>query len=84
MIRDKAWHDLYKLEISTGKLTLAFENTDRFTGWNFDWDENPRIAYRTDENGFSQMLRVDGPGEFTKIYETNLQEQAYIAGWNTG
>ncbi len=79
--RDKAWHDLYKLEISSGKLTKIFENNDRITGWDFDWDEKARIASRTDENGFSQLLRVDDDGSFHKIYETNLQESAYIVGW---
>ena len=34
--RDKAWHDLYKVTISTGELTLVYENTDRVTGYNFD------------------------------------------------
>lgn len=79
--RDKAWHDLYTLKISTGELVKKFENTDRFTGWNFDWDENLRLANRTDENGHSQIMRVDGPGEFTEIYKTDLSESAYVAGW---
>jgi len=80
--RDKAWHDLYKLNISTGKLELLFENNDRITGWNFDWDEKPRLAYRTNEDGFSEILRIDGDNKFTKIYETNLQESAYVSAWN--
>ena len=80
--RDKAWHDLYKLNIATGKLDLLFENKNRITGWDFDWDEKPRLAYRTNENGFSEIMRIDKGNKFTKIYETNLQEQAYIAGWN--
>ncbi|MCF6296469.1 MAG: S9 family peptidase [Flavobacteriaceae bacterium] len=80
--RDKAWHDLYKLNIATGKLDLLFENKNRITGWNFDWDEKARLAYRTNEEGFSEILRVDGDNKFTKIYETNLQEKAHIAGWN--
>lgn len=80
--RDKAWHDLYKLTISTGELELLYENNYRITGWDFDWDEQLRLAYRTNEEGFSEILRVDGNNEFTKIYETNLQENAYVAGWN--
>lgn len=80
--RDKAWHDLYKLDISTGEKELLYKNENRITGWNFDWDEKPRLAYRTNDKGFSEMLRIDGDNKFTKIYETNLQESAYIAGWD--
>ncbi len=79
--RDHAWHDLYELDITTGKLTLLYENKHRITGWSFDWDENPRLAYRTNEEGFSEILRIDSTIEFTKIYETNLQEKAYVEGW---
>ncbi len=80
--RDKAWHDLYKLNINSGALELLYENKNRITGWNFDWNEEPRLAYRTNEAGHSEILRIDGDNEFTKIYETNLQEQAYVAGWD--
>src|ERR1700683_3517262 len=31
--RDKAWHDLYKLKLSTGEKTLVRKNTDRITDW---------------------------------------------------
>ncbi len=34
--RDKSWHDLYKLKISTGERTLIRKNTDRIAGWIFD------------------------------------------------
>ena len=34
--RDKAWHDLYRLKISTGEKTLIRKNTERITGWVFD------------------------------------------------
>lgn len=79
--RDKAWHDLYQLNISSASAVLVRQNENRLTGWEFDWDEQPRLAYRTDENGFSQILKVDGD-DFTKIFETNLQEFAQVEGWN--
>src|SRR6266436_805153 len=34
--RDKAWHDLYKVKISSGERTLIRQNTDRIVGWTFD------------------------------------------------
>lgn len=80
--RDKAWHDLYKLQISTQKLELLYENNERITGWEFDWDENIRMAYRTDENGFSEILSTTNLSDFKLIYTTNLQEGAQIVGWS--
>ena len=80
--RDKAWHDLYKLTISTGELELLQENDNRLTGWNFDWDENPRLAYRSDESGNDQILRINEDGSHSVIFETNLQESASVRGWN--
>lgn len=78
--RDKAWHDLYQLEISTGRLTLIQENNDRITGYNFDWNEKLRVVSRTDEKGNTVMLYRDGD-KLTPIYETTVTEQAYIASW---
>ncbi len=80
--RDKAWHDLYELSISTGKLTKLYENNDRITGYDFDWDEKLRVMSRTDEKGNTVMLRVDEGNKLTEIYDFNVNEQAYIAGWN--
>ncbi len=79
--RDKAWHDLYELRISTGELKLVSENTNRYTGWLFDWDEKMRMAMRTDENGHSEILNIDEEGNFDLVYKTNLKENAYVAGW---
>jgi len=80
--RDKAWHDLYTLNIKERKLTLLFENKERITGWEFDWSEDIRLAYRTDENGFSEILSVAEMTDFKVIYTTNLQGSAQIVGWN--
>jgi len=80
--RDKAWHDLYLLKISTQELTLLYQNEERITGWEFDWDENIRLAYRTDENGLSEILLVNDLEEFKLIYKTNLKENAYVTGWD--
>jgi hypothetical protein len=74
--RDPKWHDLYKLEISTGKLTKLEENKDRLEGWVFDWDENIRLAQRSNENGTSDVLRRNADGSYTVIYSFGILESA--------
>ena len=71
--RDKAWHDLYKLSISTGQRTLLRQNTERISGWVFDLSGQLRLATRTADNGDQEVLRVDQAG-FTKIYECSVFE----------
>jgi dipeptidyl aminopeptidase/acylaminoacyl peptidase len=71
--RDKAWHDLYRLKISTGEKTLMRKNTERITGWVFDLKGQLRMATRSAENGDTEMLRVDTDG-FTKIYSCSVFE----------
>lgn len=78
--RDEAWHDLYQLQISTGNLKLVYENRDRITGYEFDWDDQLRLLSRTDENGTTTLLRKDGD-RLTPIYETLVTENAGVAGW---
>ncbi len=73
--RDKAWHDLYKLKISTGEKTLVRKNTENISGWNFDLKGNLRLARRSAENGDNEILRVD-PDKFTKIYSCTFLKPA--------
>jgi dipeptidyl aminopeptidase/acylaminoacyl peptidase len=71
--RDKAWHDLYKVKISTGERTLVRKNTERITGWVFDLKDQLRLATRSADNGDTEVLRVDDNG-FTKVYSCNVFE----------
>jgi dipeptidyl aminopeptidase/acylaminoacyl peptidase len=71
--RDKAWHDLYKVQISTGQKTLVRENKDRLTGFIFDNKDKLRLATRSNPNGDTEVLKVDGD-KFTKIYSCNVFE----------
>jgi dipeptidyl aminopeptidase/acylaminoacyl peptidase len=69
--RDKAWHDLYKVRISTGERTLVRKNSDRIGSWTFDTKDQLRLAVRSPENGDTEILRVDDSG-FTKIYSCDV------------
>lgn len=72
--RDEKWHDMYKLEITTGKLTKLEQNNDRLEGWIFDWDENIRMALRSAEDGSTEILRRNEDGTYAKIYSCALLE----------
>jgi dipeptidyl aminopeptidase/acylaminoacyl peptidase len=71
--RDPAWHDLYRVRISTGERTVMRENTERLTGWVFDLGGRLRLATRAAQNGDTEVLRVDDRG-FTEIYDCNVFE----------
>src|SRR5439155_22826589 len=71
--RDKAWHDLYKIRISSGERTLVRKNTERVVAGQCDPADNLRLATRGDENGDTEVMRVDDNG-FTKVYSCNVFE----------
>ena len=72
--RDKAWHDLYKVKISTGERTLISENHDRYQGMVFDNADKMRLAVRSAQNGDTEILRIDADGKATKIYSCDVFE----------
>jgi len=71
--RDKAWHDLYRVEISTGRRGRLRENTQRITAWIFDNRGTLRLATRTTDRGDTEILRVDST-DFVQIYSCGVFE----------
>ena len=78
--RDKAWHDLYKLNLSTGGKTLVRQNTDRIESWEFDWNDQLRLASRSNPDGSTEWLRVEGE-KLTPFYKSSIDEQSAVAGF---
>ena len=78
--RDKAWHDLYKLNLTTSEKTLVRQNTDRLDAWVFDWNDQLRLASRSNPDGSTEWLRVEGD-KLTPFYKTSIDEQSYVAGY---
>ena len=72
--RDKAWHDLYKVKISSGERTLITKNTERLTSYVFDVQDRLRLVTRSAENGDTEILRADEGNTFKKIYSCNVFE----------
>jgi dipeptidyl aminopeptidase/acylaminoacyl peptidase len=74
--RDKAWHDLYRVRLSTGEKTLLHRNTERIVGWVFDLAGQLRLGFRKTEGGDIQILRVDGE-KLTEIYSCTVFELCF-------
>lgn len=79
--RDPAWHDLYEVEIATGKRTLLRKNDQRFTGFEFDHAGALRLAQRVDEKGNTEVLRLDEAG-MQKIYGCGVLESCGVASFH--
>ena len=81
--RDKAWHDLYKVKISTGERTLISENHDRYGGMVFDHNDKLRLAVRSAQSGATEILRIEPDGKTTtKIYECGVFETCSPLAFN--
>ena len=81
--RDKSWHDLYKVRISTGEKTLLRQNTERIASWVFDNSGTLRLAIRTTDKGDTEILRVD-PNAFTLVYTCTVFESCGTDRFNKG
>lgn len=72
--RDARWHDLYEVEIASGKRTLLRKNDQRFVSWTFDLDGRLRLGTRVTEQGDTEILRVD-PAGMKKVYGCTVLEE---------
>ena len=80
--RDPAWHDLYKIKISTGERTLISENKDRYQGMVFDNNDKMRLAVRSAQNGDTEILSIGDDGKATKIYSCTTLETCSPLAFN--
>ena len=58
--RDKAWHDIYRVDIRTGERELLFENRDEFSSIVLDRQLRPGWPPRRAPEGGSSVFRIDG------------------------
>jgi dipeptidyl aminopeptidase/acylaminoacyl peptidase len=57
--RAEEWHDLYEVNIATGKRVLIEQNTQEFGGYEVDLDLKPKLALKSDANG-NEVFRKSG------------------------
>jgi dipeptidyl aminopeptidase/acylaminoacyl peptidase len=60
-LNDRAaeWHDLYVIDIATGKRTLVEQNNDEMSGYFVDFDLKPKLALKNNAEGAEVFRRVD-------------------------
>jgi dipeptidyl aminopeptidase/acylaminoacyl peptidase len=59
--RDKAWHDIYRVDIGTGEREIILQNRDQFASVVLDRQLRPRLATKTRAaEGGSEVFRIEG------------------------
>lgn len=58
--RDARWHDLYRIDLATGKRTLIWENTQELAQIRLDWHLRPRHARSNAPDGGAKLWRIEG------------------------
>jgi dipeptidyl aminopeptidase/acylaminoacyl peptidase len=71
--RDPQLHDVYKIDMKSGKRTLLFKNDKNVIGWSLDLKGKLRLGVRMTASGGQEILRVDGK-TLTSIYECSAEE----------
>ena len=71
--RDASLHDVYRLNLSTGKRELLFKNDQNVAAWVFDLEGKLRAAERVTNDGGTEILRVEGK-QLKPIYTCTFEE----------
>jgi dipeptidyl aminopeptidase/acylaminoacyl peptidase len=58
--RAEEWHDLWEVNIATGKRTLIEQNSQEFGGYDLDLDLKPKLALKSDANGNEVFRKAGG------------------------
>jgi dipeptidyl aminopeptidase/acylaminoacyl peptidase len=75
--RTPEWHDLYEVNLSTGKRSLIEENTQEFAGYDLDLDLKARLATRTGADG-NEILRKSG-GKWVSLLKYGQEDSLTTA-----
>ncbi|OPY47905.1 MAG: Acylamino-acid-releasing enzyme [Methanosaeta sp. PtaU1.Bin028] len=71
--RDPRWHDLFRLNIETGNLTLIQENS-RFSDFEVDDDFKIRLADNTTPEGGTEIFKLMDNGTWTSFMKVDMED----------
>lgn len=72
--RDAQWHDLYSVDLASGKRTLVEKNTQSFAGYLSDADYKIRMAFKPRPDGGQDLLAPDGKGGWKKVDDIPFED----------
>lgn len=71
--RDRAWHDFYKISLSSGEKEIILQNDNNFNSVFFDLEGKPRMAGRSLDDGGNEILKLNGR-DSERIFYAGLEE----------
>jgi dipeptidyl aminopeptidase/acylaminoacyl peptidase len=75
--RSPAYHDVYRVDIATGKRELLIENTQSIGAYIYDLEGNVRLATRQNQaDGSTDLLRIEGE-KLEPLYTCTAEESCF-------
>ncbi|MBL8828378.1 MAG: S9 family peptidase [Planctomycetaceae bacterium] len=72
--RDEQFHDLYRLNLTTGERTLVAKNDQNLLGFVTDDDYRVRFAMKYGPTGGRELLEADGMGGFKPFAQIPMED----------
>ncbi|MEX0773911.1 MAG: alpha/beta fold hydrolase [Balneolales bacterium] len=79
--RDPQLHDVYRLDLETGRKELLIENDQNISNWHSDEAGNIRNAVRQTPDGGTEILEINGD-QLTPVYEVSAEETVNIVRYH--
>lgn len=82
--RDPRYHDLYRINIDTGNVTLVQNNTEGFSIYRVDENYSIRLAQKMTSDGGNEIYRANGKGGWDIILKIPMEDvlTTYMLGFN--
>ena len=72
--RDPEWHDLYRVDLASGKRSLMQKNVDEIADYIPDGDYQLRYASRSRPDGGVDILQPEGKGKWRKVDDIPFED----------
>ncbi len=79
--RNPQYHDLYRIDVSTGERELVFKNNEGYGSYTFDHEGRLRLASRQTDGGGTEIQQVEISGQdttLTTIYSCSVDESCGV------